>query len=122
MNDLEICKRIAEIEGLDFYLLESGGDTYPLIKVWHDSVLKDKCVPKKFFEPRDYDPLTDDALCFKLMNKHKVSIDHEDGMCGVLTKVSQTNHWEYLGNICYDKDVTINKAICLAIIEAHKDD
>ena len=113
MNDLEICKRIAEIEGLDFYLLESGGDTYPLIKAWQDSVLKDKCVPKRFFEARDYNPLTDDALCFKLMVKYKVDINNDEynGLCTAW-------YAEYKSV----QDVNMNKAICLAIIEAHKDD
>ena len=112
MNDFQICKRIAEIEGVVHAVSRSMLNEFKVV-----IPLTDEREPQK-----DYNPLTDDALCFQLMNKYKVSVDHEDGMCGVLVKVSQTNHWEYLGNICYDKDVTINKAICLAIIEAHKDD
>ena len=121
MNALEICKRIADIEGCYDKLISSMLD----FQCKHDEWMRRN--PTGVTNPyriktfdQIYNPLTDDALCFQLMNKYKVSVDHEDGMCGVLVKVSQTNHWEYLGNICYDKDVTINKAICLAIIEANK--
>jgi len=119
MNDLEICKRIAEIEGKEFYLLESGEDTYPMIKVWSDSVLKDKCVPKRFFESHDYNPLTDDALCFQLMVKYRINFE-----------TITCNDGEF---VCYDflwpdgqfykslQNDNPNRGICLAIIEAHKE-
>ena len=47
MNDLEICQRIAEIEGIHVSNAECGM----------------------------YDPLTDKALCFDLMVKYQVSIE-----------------------------------------------
>ena len=116
LTDLEICKRIAEIEGKDFYLLESGGDTYPLIKVWQDSVLKDKCVPKRFFEARDYNPLADDALCFKLIVKYKVEICYDDKDVSIY----EDGDRKYIAISTKSFTDKPNKAICLAIIEAHK--
>ena len=102
MNDLEICKRIAEIEGAKETL-------YGMIKP------KELCA---IFESRthfNYSPLTDDALCFQLMVKNKVRMhwlwEENDG----------TPHYEAYINedssdIKYDK--IPNKAICLAIIES----
>ena len=110
LTDLEIRKKITEIElnegiaknkPIEFderqnrYWIESAGfSSYPLI-----------------------DPLTDDALCFQLMAKYKV-------WC---TPLGDTGKWSarmwygdnYLANA---KSEFINKAICLAIIEAHKND
>ena len=80
LTDLEICKKIAEIEVLDFYLLESEGGIHPSIKVWQDSVLKEQCVPKKYFEQHDYSPLTDDGLCFKLMVKYETDFSILTGL------------------------------------------
>lgn len=120
LTELEICKRVAEIEGLDFYLVKSCDITYPSIKVWHDSVLKDKCVPKKYFEQRDYNPLTDDALCFQLSDKYNVSIMHyEEHSTARIWDDPEDNPIADISTI--NNDTNLNKAICLAIIEAHKD-
>lgn len=99
MDDLVICKRIAEIEGVT--VRDTGGDL-----IWT------KC-PKSALEPKydDYNPLTDDALCFQLMVKYKLEV------------------WEALGKWLVGfnlrntvSDESANKAICLSIIEAHKDE
>ena len=76
LTDLQICKRIAEIEGHETLPCDEyqEGDFYIVINDHGE----------------DYNPLTDDALCFQLMVK-------------------------------YVYDDSPNKAICLAIIEAHKD-
>ena len=116
LTGLEICKKIAEIEGKEFYLLESGEDTYPMIKVWSDSVFKDKCIPKRFFESHDYNPLTDDALCFQLMVKYKIQLKKVTNGDGWAASFNRLNH-----SICTLFNTSPNKAICLAIIEAHKD-
>ena len=137
MNDLDICKRIAEIEGLEFYLLESGEDTYPLIKVWSDSVLVGKDIPKRFFTAHDYNVVTNDALCFQLMVKYKVNIIMNDMYCckinegetpfACISNGAQVNRkkTEELTTITTTikirKNANYNKAICLAIIEAHKE-
>ena len=103
MNDLEICKRIAEIEGcIDIH--ENNGN------IWH----------KKDYETLKYNPLTDDALCFQLMVKYD---------CDLMSPYRPNNDtsWEcqIFPDDCFDA-VSIhndspNKAICLSIIEAHKE-
>ena len=106
LTDLEICKAIAEIEGLENYISENK----------RYCMTRDKS-STRIIRHVEYNPLTDDALCFRLVVKYKISIDHDECLCGKLVRASN-NHWEYLGNICYDENTSINKAICLAIIEA----
>jgi hypothetical protein len=108
MKDLEICKRIAEIEGVT--VRDTGEDL-----IWT------KC-PRSALEPKydDYNPLTDGDLCFQLMVKYD---------CDLMSPYRPNNdtHWEcqIFADDCFDA-VSIfndspNKAICLAIIEAHKE-
>ena len=112
LTDLEICKRIAEIEGKEFYLLESGEDTYPMIKAWSDSVFKDKCTPKRFFESHDYNPLTDDAILNQLIFKYEISISFN------FCLISMVTNKQYEMNFT---DIPSLKRKCLLlIIEAHK--
>ena len=87
MNDLEICKRIAEIEGLRN--------------------------PSAFFRP-----LSDDAQTFRLMVKYKIQVD----WIGLNQKVLKPNccaYWLINSSESVSSE-SANKAICLAIIEAHK--
>jgi hypothetical protein len=95
MTDLEICKRIAEIDGVDC----SDDDLY--FRYW-----KYQGAP---VEP--YNPLTDDALNHQLMIKYKVDIMFNDEWCGIY------NDYNTKGVLF--EDISPNKAICLAIIEAH---
>ena len=97
MNDLKICARIAEID-------KGAG--------WLSSMLSDRDIAARGWE---YNPLTDDALCFQLMVKYDVYVEpsdknaymmHEDGY-----PINEVVHF----------DGTLNKAICLAIIEAHEE-
>ena len=90
MNDLAICKRIAEIEGVDF--LRKGELSDDLLQPdvlivvtrrWDNGGLKG------FME---YNPLTDDDILSKLIVKHRVI------------------GWKKM----------TEREICLAIIEAHK--
>ena len=105
LTDLEICKRIAEIEfGKHsdnwFWSVEGESDTAMVSAFTGDGI---------FGSYSEYNPLTDDALCFKLMIKYQAST------CFVRPAGS------YIGN---GADLTFkgnpNKAICMAIIEAHK--
>ena len=97
MNDLEICKRIADIEGVDWF--ESEGI------ISHQNNLG-LC--------REYSPLTDDGLCFRLMIKYNCKLSkYSDGF-------SAYSQWEHL-NSGRELTESPNKAICLAIIAAHKD-
>ena len=100
MDDLEICKRIAEIEGIKL-----------TIKC---------CYVNGFFnrhalmtdEYEEYNPLTDDALCFQLMVKYKVDVRHY--IDGSVDAYITFNKQEVTGS-------NLNRAICLAIIEAHNE-
>ena len=59
MNELEVCKRIAEIEGETIEHITNDGVLF---------------VSSDDFEP--YNPLKDSALCFALMVKHKVELKY----------------------------------------------
>jgi hypothetical protein len=108
LTDLEICKRIAEIEGVKFIVF-SGKIAADAFQV-HDLF---SCAHMGF----TFNPLTDDALCFQLMVKHRVKIVFERAPdyyhAIALYKINNTK-------LC-QSDESPNKAICLAIIEAHKD-
>ena len=104
MNDLEICKRIAEIEGLLVSAYKLGNDD-----LWvHTCNTKDSSVTL-------YNPLTDDALwaglCFQLMVKYKLEVWEVSGKWLV--------GFDDLQNIVSDE--SLNRAICLLIIEAHEE-
>jgi hypothetical protein len=58
------------------------------------------------------DPLTDDALCFKLMVKHSIRVEPEN--CSAWTD-NDDGYPQY--EVIHCKG-TINKAICLAIIKS----
>ena len=95
MTDLEICKRIAEIEG--HLAIQSSNEGKDFIFVPHVKV--------------EYNPLTDKALCFDLMVKHKVEVEWWGNECGAYLNV--------LAGEIHDKNP--QRAICFAIIEAHKE-
>ena len=104
MNDLEICKRIAEIEFDDLiscYEHEFHG------------ICIDKSLLMVFRE--EYNPLTDDALCFQLMVKYKTQLKKVTNGDGWAASFNRLNH-----SICTLFNTSPNKAICLAIIEANK--
>ena len=90
LDDLSICKRIAEIEGYEF-------ESFQVIMRKHGAI----------YGHVDYNPLTDDALCFRLMKKHRIDLEFEDLEC---PKVR--------ADYCIE-DKNPNRAICLAIIEVH---
>jgi hypothetical protein len=94
LTDLEICKRIAKIDGVEHASDGIG------VRYWYE-----EGAPAK-----NYNPLTDDALCFRLMVKYEISIIniYEDlfmVQCKMIT-------------VDTSDLVSINKAICLAIIES----
>ena len=95
MDDLEICKRIAEIEGVIGH--EYQGSFVPSNKFGmavNDS--KDN-IYSYSVDDYSYNPLIDDALCFKLMVKYEIQLTYYPSVI-----------------------VNPNRAICLAIIEANK--
>jgi hypothetical protein len=99
LTDLEICKRIAEIEGEEHYISEN----------------KKYCMARDelstyVIRSVEYNPLTDDALCFRLMVKYSVRVETEN--CSAWTD-NDDGYPQY--EIIHCKG-TVNKAICLAII------
>tara|TARA_R110000787_G_scaffold283904_1_gene397118 strand:- start:446 stop:778 length:333 start_codon:yes stop_codon:yes gene_type:complete len=105
MDDLEICKRIAEIEKLN--QVEIKGNVL---------------VSHGFSCDRLYNPLKDDALCFQLMIKYAIEVKPPLAGIQVNTKVvwSIFNGVDSFDNY-YLYDESTNRAICRAIIEAHKE-
>jgi hypothetical protein len=100
LTDLEICKRIAEIEGVDANesLMQVGSCYIPTGR---------GLVDENFIQ---YNPLTDDALCFKLRIKYGIwrwsnPCEGKFNVC-----IRGVGGW-----VSYE---TLNKAICLAIIES----
>jgi len=109
MNDLEICTRIAEIEGFEFDVesLFTGGP----LGVWP------KCEFEKVgmsIASGSYNPLTDKALCFDLMVKYDVRVEPSD--CSAWID-NEDGYPEF--EIIHHKG-TLQVAICLAIIKAHE--
>jgi len=91
MNDLEVCKKVAEIEGVP-----------------HTHF---KTTPQGHRVLQRYDPLADDALCFKLMVKHKVNVDFTvDGYVRVWEN-GQVSELAVLVEV-----EKANYAICIAIL------
>ena len=96
LTDLEICQRIAEIEGVNYS--------------FHKAV-NALAYTDEFDRVLWFNPLTDDALCFRLMVKHSVRVEPEN--CSAWTD-NDDGYPQY--EVIHCKG-TINKAICLAIIK-----
>lgn len=114
LTDLEICKRIAEINGLEISEFNGSIVETPKVKVTMNRYYHElnNEVKSAYHKMKQYNPLTDDALCFQLMVKYKVDIEHFK--CGtVSTYIADSVHGEVI-------EINVNKAICLAIIEANK--
>ena len=112
MNDLEIETRIAEIEGNTLVWSNNWGKYVIGTPYGKDEVA--------------YEPLTDDALCFQLMVKYKVSLLQEENgyfdayINAITTEMNAYNDDDNFFFDCNYGDPNHNKAILLAIIEAHK--
>ena len=110
LTDLEICKKMAGIEGVTGH--EYMGVFVPS-EQFNDAVNDSKDnVYGYSVDDYAYNPLTDDALCFKLMVKYRCSVSCVYKMWQCTVKAPSDTA------LCYDESP--NKAICLAIIEAHK--
>jgi hypothetical protein len=99
LTDLEICQRIAEIEGAK-------------------ETLFSRVKPKELTAVFDgnttfnYNPLTDDALCFKLMVKYKISLIQHQNNTAVYCI------WDHDEKHATNTMTNPNRAICLAIIKS----
>ena len=114
LTDLEICKRIAEIEKSD--------DSVNCYQHESDGICIDAIMCGMVFREA-YNPLTDDALCFKLMVKYEInltSIDnvYDDKTDREYTCFKQGAYQNVTNTLSINESP--NKAICLAIIEANK--
>lgn len=127
LTDLEICKRIAEIECVEVsevannFLMRKDitfGLTVNIsLEFARCKTLEDYRQVEADRERNLYNPLTDDTLCFQLMVKYRVKIVFERApdYYHAITFYKSDNT-----KLC-QSDESPNKAICLAIIEAHKD-
>ena len=100
LTDLEICKRIAEIEGAKetLYSYSSFNTPKELTAVFDSRTVF------------NYNPLTDDALCFKLMVKYKAWRWSNPAEGKFNAWNNNVNGWV--------SAKTLNCAICLAIIQS----
>ncbi len=97
LTDLEICKIMAEIEGgIDIFVDEEMFGTLTV-------VFKHDCT-------YDYNPLSDDALCLKLIYKYGVEIDQSHPQ---MISFSCDGHSACCGRM---KKGEYNKAAMLSII------
>jgi len=106
LTDLEICKRIAEIEGIKVSesVMQLGCDLIPTGRGMIDD---------NFMQ---YSPLENDALCFRLMIKYEINLSYDFKSCNNRYVCFHNKHIE----TTLSRSVGANKAICLAIIEANK--
>lgn len=107
LTDLEICKRIAEIDGA-FKVVEHGMAIIAFFKVGSGIHTYESSV-------FGYNPLTDDALCFQLMIKHEVRVLRYYKLGDLEAFYGAERDLEEV------EDRSPNRAICIAIIEANKE-
>lgn len=103
LTDLEICKRIAEIEGykLNEFCEQTGFTSCSFI---------DKS--KLQMDHISFNPLIDKALCWDLMIKYDLDFYNAN-------KVYEA--WFYKNGMYFSEDINPCRAVCLAIIEKHND-
>lgn len=104
LSDLEICQKVADIEDTKFLIGELGEHKGKIYYIWQHSERYGIILQK------EYNPLLNDGLCFRLMNKYDISLQQDgDGMFWVAGRGIADNLYK-----------SPNKAVCLAIIEKYK--
>jgi hypothetical protein len=105
LTDLEICKRIAEIEGLKWFELDNSKHSKkPNARAIYLNKSENGTYKNRF------NPITDDALCLKFIVKHEISIINiSEGLFIVQCKMITVDTSD---------SINIKKAICLAIIKS----
>ena len=106
LTDLEVCQKIAEINNDDVTLILKSDTEYETWLYCNES-------------GGEYDPLTDDALCFQLMIKYQIDLNH------VMRSDKTLYGYEAANVITPSKGYGFSssaphRAICLAIIKLHK--
>jgi len=104
LTDLEICKKIAEIEGLEVVALDVFKNGTQFLR------------KALFFEDfEEYNPITDKALLWDLMVKYRVMIDWYNMELYILNIDG-----DLISNfIQFADESELPRAVLLAIIEAH---
>jgi hypothetical protein len=97
MNDLEMCKAMAEIEGIE---LKLDGTRMPT-----------KGFSKRNLTP-PYNPITDIALNCALRDKYEVGIDYNVGSCIVI-------HGEEFREDCFESNDEIPRVVIECILKAN---
>ena len=116
MDDVDICKRIAEIEGVN-YTMGVNRNVYPAqdVLLYHERDDRRERLKK-------YNPLENDSTTFQLMVKHGIELTPMPSGCWcatVVTTYTIDEQADYRRCTSWLDD-NPNKAICLSIIEAHK--
>ena len=105
LTDLEICKRITEIElRRVFPKAKSMEFEKSQACFWVESA--------GFSSWRLLDPLTDDALCFRLMTQYKISLIQHQNNTAVYCI------WDHDEKHATNTMANPNRAICIAIIQS----
>lgn len=113
LSDLEIEIKIADIEGIQYY--ETKHET-PFLAILSENDFTG--TPPEMVGK--YNPLTDDALCFQLMVKYDLDFSSPYRPHGD-TEYDVESFIDGVSDAIRVSDENPNKAICLAIIEAHKE-
>tara|TARA_R110002049_G_scaffold272954_1_gene450659 strand:- start:379 stop:705 length:327 start_codon:yes stop_codon:yes gene_type:complete len=105
LTNFEICKRIAEVEGLTCELREGlfGNKILYALTESHGGL-------------KSYNPLKDDALCFQLMIKYRIELGVYGTWYGCFRGDKPKG-----SDGCLSYELSASRAICLAIIEAHNE-
>jgi hypothetical protein len=126
LTDLEMCKRIAEIEGVELFNSYSIiFDKKVLINMymdkgtkWHHAAENEECFfTKVYTNPSQYhkaiyNPLTDNSLCFSLMLRHEVSLTYGEYAVNAEILIEKEDGEHSFSTQAYCP----SRAICLAII------
>ena len=104
LTDLEICKRIAEIEAFDFDVLNGRIHAKPFTVTEVFS-----CAHMGFI----FNPLTDDALWLQLIEKYEVNISFV--FCKLLINLNGVHERNFTDKL------SLRKNALSLIIEAHTD-
>ena len=102
LTDLELCKRISEIDGVPTQFV--GGRLITVNVNGGVGV--------------NYNPLTNKALLFDLMVKNKVWVDHGEVCCFTLGNDGDS---DFATSCVSFKDIPLPHAILTAILEANND-
>ena len=103
LSDLEICKKLAELEGIDFSSSRLG-------------VLQYFKVGDMGKETKKYNPITDWSILGPLMVKYKVEVDYTCMDVSIYLK----DYTVPVSVRTFDNEEGIPEAICLCILEANR--